>query len=604
MPETHALFDAAPSPGVPCVSELELAYRWEQERPLAVRGRCSPSPGPTARRPRRCWPSRCCAPAACARWPPATPTSRSSPRVELDARRVRRRVHELPAGVDRAVPRRRRGVAQPRPRSPQLAPLDGVLRGGQGAGVRPASAPTDVAIGVRRRSRRDGATSPSAPARHGTFGLRDADYRVARRAVLSGPSGAFADGRADAPAPAPRHHQRAGRRSARARAGAGRAPTRSPPALASFTGPPHRIELVGEADGVALVQRLEGDDAARRVGGDPGFDQHRPDRRRAATRASTCRRWRAEPRRASAPWSPSARRATDIEAVSTDRPVVDATSMAEAVERAGELARPGDVVAALAGLRQLRLVPRRRLPGTRRRLPPPRQRTTEGSTSVTHHDPPAAWLGRPGSAIAVATPSSGCTVARQGAGAPAAAEAATRRRPPVRAVGVAPRAGAVGYYVIAVVVVVFVLLGLVMVLSASATVESAKGNSPYSIFNRQLTWAVIGLAGLLVGARLRLLDPAVGHPGPRGRPGRRWCCPSCPGSASRSTTPGRGSRSATSASSPRSSSSSPSSSSPPTCWSADVTRCPTCAAACARSPFCPCGRPVPAWHRETSDPPS
>jgi len=62
----------------------------------------------------------------------------------------------------------------------------------------------------------------------------------------------------------------------------------------------------------------------------------------------------------------------------------------------------------------------------------------------------------------------------------------------------------IGYYVIAVVIVVFVLLGLVMVLSASATVESAKGNSPYSIFNRQLTWAVIGLAGLLVGARLRL----------------------------------------------------------------------------------------------------
>ena len=53
------------------------------------------------------------------------------------------------------------------------------------------------------------------------------------------------------------------------------------------------------------------------------------------------------------------------------------------------------------------------------------------------------------------------------------------------------------------------MLGLVMVLSASATVESAKGNSPYSIFNRQLTWAVIGLAGLLVGARLR---PVLGAP--------------------------------------------------------------------------------------------
>ena len=51
----------------------------------------------------------------------------------------------------------------------------------------------------------------------------------------------------------------------------------------------------------------------------------------------------------------------------------------------------------------------------------------------------------------------------------------------------------------------FVLLGLVMVLSASASVESAKGNSPFSIFYRQLTWAVIGLTGLLAAARLRLV---------------------------------------------------------------------------------------------------
>ncbi|MET0325170.1 MAG: FtsW/RodA/SpoVE family cell cycle protein, partial [Ilumatobacteraceae bacterium] len=62
----------------------------------------------------------------------------------------------------------------------------------------------------------------------------------------------------------------------------------------------------------------------------------------------------------------------------------------------------------------------------------------------------------------------------------------------------------VAYYVIGIVVAVFVMLGLVMVLSASAAVESAKGNSPFHIFNRQVTWAGIGLIGMLVGARMHL----------------------------------------------------------------------------------------------------
>jgi cell division protein FtsW len=75
-------------------------------------------------------------------------------------------------------------------------------------------------------------------------------------------------------------------------------------------------------------------------------------------------------------------------------------------------------------------------------------------------------------------------------------------RPPMWRVqrGPAP----VCYYVIAVIVAMFVMLGLVMVLSASATVESNRGNSPYGIFNRQLTWAVLGLVGLLIALRLHL----------------------------------------------------------------------------------------------------
>jgi cell division protein FtsW len=60
------------------------------------------------------------------------------------------------------------------------------------------------------------------------------------------------------------------------------------------------------------------------------------------------------------------------------------------------------------------------------------------------------------------------------------------------------------YYVIGVVVAMFVMLGLVMVLSASAGVEAAKGNSPYHIFTRQVTWAGIGLVGMIVAMRISL----------------------------------------------------------------------------------------------------
>jgi cell division protein FtsW len=62
----------------------------------------------------------------------------------------------------------------------------------------------------------------------------------------------------------------------------------------------------------------------------------------------------------------------------------------------------------------------------------------------------------------------------------------------------------VAYYVIGVVVALFVLLGLVMVLSASATVEAAKGNSPYHIFTRQATWAAVGLVGMIIAMRIHL----------------------------------------------------------------------------------------------------
>jgi cell division protein FtsW len=57
------------------------------------------------------------------------------------------------------------------------------------------------------------------------------------------------------------------------------------------------------------------------------------------------------------------------------------------------------------------------------------------------------------------------------------------------------------YYAIAAVVAVFVMLGLVMVLSASAVTEANLGHSPYRVFSKQVTWAGLGLIALVVAAR-------------------------------------------------------------------------------------------------------
>jgi cell division protein FtsW len=59
------------------------------------------------------------------------------------------------------------------------------------------------------------------------------------------------------------------------------------------------------------------------------------------------------------------------------------------------------------------------------------------------------------------------------------------------------------YFVIAFIVGMFVVLGLVMVLSASAVTQANLGNSPYAVFARQSVWAVLGAIGLVVAARTR-----------------------------------------------------------------------------------------------------
>jgi cell division protein FtsW len=82
--------------------------------------------------------------------------------------------------------------------------------------------------------------------------------------------------------------------------------------------------------------------------------------------------------------------------------------------------------------------------------------------------------------------------------------AALRRHPTARASGptrpLAPPPTT--FYVIGLIVTVFVMLGLVMVLSASSISQFHRGYSPFRIFNRQLIWAVLGAIALWICMRI------------------------------------------------------------------------------------------------------
>ncbi|MCU1393020.1 MAG: ftsW [Ilumatobacteraceae bacterium] len=72
------------------------------------------------------------------------------------------------------------------------------------------------------------------------------------------------------------------------------------------------------------------------------------------------------------------------------------------------------------------------------------------------------------------------------------------RRAQTRPLGPPPTA----FYMILLVVVFLIMLGLVMVFSASAITSLHQGNSPWSIFDRQLLWAVLGGVAMVATARI------------------------------------------------------------------------------------------------------
>ena len=87
----------------------------------------------------------------------------------------------------------------------------------------------------------------------------------------------------------------------------------------------------------------------------------------------------------------------------------------------------------------------------------------------------------------------------------AAERAAAVRRHPTGRSGASTRRlkpPPTAFYIIGLIVIVFVMLGLVMVLSASSIMEFHKGNSPWRIFTRQAIWATFGAVALWCCARI------------------------------------------------------------------------------------------------------
>ena len=180
-----------------------------------------------------------------------------------------------------------------------------------------------------------------APARHRTFGARTADYHV-DGSMLAGPQGAFA------PVSTLRRAMPHDLTNALAAAALVLEPGLVGPdavaaGLASFVGPPHRIELVGDSDGVRWFNDSKATTphaasvaikAFERVvliagGLNKGLDlapmAAEPDRLRAVVAVG---------------------QASDVVTATFAplAPVVTAASMADAVDQAAALARPGDVV--------------------------------------------------------------------------------------------------------------------------------------------------------------------------------------------------------------------------------------------------------------------
>jgi UDP-N-acetylmuramoylalanine--D-glutamate ligase len=342
VPETHAVFRLAATAAVPVVSELELAYRWEQERPggprpmLAITG----TDGKT--------------------------TTTLLTVAILDAAGVRAvdagntdtpLVAALDLDVDAFVVEctsfRLAWTEQFRGDAAawlNLAPDHLNWHTGMAsyeaakARIFSQQRPTDTAIGF--------ADDPvvmrhlaAAPARHRTFARTGADYHVAGSgpdAVLTGPTGALVPVAAMRRA-LPHDLTNALAAAALAIESGLAGPDAVAAALGAFVGPPHRIELVGDADGVRWFNDSKATTPHAASVAIKAFD-HVVLIAGGLNKGLDLRPMAAAPERIRAVVAIGEAADVIAETFAGTAPIVAAGSMADAVDRAADLARPGDVV--------------------------------------------------------------------------------------------------------------------------------------------------------------------------------------------------------------------------------------------------------------------
>jgi UDP-N-acetylmuramoylalanine--D-glutamate ligase len=345
VPETHALITTAERQGVPVVSEIELAYRWEQQRPSALGG---PRPmlaitgtdGKTTTTELAVAVLRAGGLRTAALGNTDTPLVDGVDAVGDDT---------LDAFVVECTSFRLAWTQQFRADAAawlNLAP-DHLNWHASMATYESAKAriwqlqrPGDVAIGfvddplVMARL-------AGAPGRHVTFGRTRADYRV-EGGWLVGPVGRIAE-IASMRRRLPHDITNALAASALALETALATTDAVAEALATFEAPPHRLEPIGEAAGVSWFNDSKATTPHAASAAIRAFDS-------LVLIAGGSRKgvdlspMGAEPGRVRAVVAVG-EAAPDIHAVFDGvTRVVDAGSMAEAVSRAAELARPGDAV--------------------------------------------------------------------------------------------------------------------------------------------------------------------------------------------------------------------------------------------------------------------
>ncbi len=339
-----------------------------------------------------------------------------------------------------------------------------------------------------------------APGRHVTFGTSGADYHVAGGS-LHGPGGEIAAieaMRRSLP------HDITNALAASALVLETGLVDRSAVAgaLATFTGPPHRLEHVGTWNDVAwfndskattphaAAAAIRSFDHIVLIAG--GYDKHVDLSPMAVDRGHV------DAVIALGATAPAVVAAFDGVARRRGRRRHGRRRRARTVHR-----RPGIHGAVVAGVCQFRSVPQlrtswRALPGARHGHHP---RGARMSSTLTVADRRRAALDRLHGGEAPPRgpqrrPQRGTDVRRP---KPATRRSAAPKVAATREI-LGPPPGT--YYAIAGVVTVLVMLGLVMVLSASAVTEANLGHSPYRVFAKQAMWAAIGLVGLVVVARI------------------------------------------------------------------------------------------------------